>query len=136
MGLWGVSIRNAKVRRMIICDSLEQAKKIGRAALKKFADRKDVTVEIISRTKAFAPPEGFKHTRSVWWCPYCKKIRRFYHDEYVDARRCPVCGISDREYYVRKYNGLMRNASSIGPTAATKRRQRREEKKKSYAFKS
>jgi len=91
---------------MIIYDGLKRAKEIAKKAKKKYEDRPDVVVEIISRTKGFAPPRGSKGRYGEWWCPYCGKYRRFYNDTELGVRRCPVCGISETAFYVDYYNGL------------------------------
>jgi hypothetical protein len=52
-------------------------------------------------------PEGVfkpKDSRHLW-CPFCGEVKRFKMGE-NDALRCPVCGISDHEFYVRKANHL------------------------------
>lgn len=55
--------------------------------------------------------------RGIFWCPYCRKFRRFGHqfNFYVEGRwarhpnkagmmACPTCGISHRDFHVRKWN--------------------------------
>lgn len=63
---------------------------------------------LISLTKAIPPPEGYtpKRAQKKYWCPFCGDERRFNHDSSIDAERCCICGITDREFYVRKYNHL------------------------------
>ncbi len=36
------------------------------------------------------------------WCPYCQDWREF--STFDDLERCPVCMVSEHEYFVRKYN--------------------------------
>ena len=51
-----------------------------------------------------APPSS-KKVPDRLWCPYCREWREF------DANRagytaCEVCGVSDMDYYTRRYNHL------------------------------
>lgn len=43
----------------------------------------------------------------VWWCPFCIQLRRFKQEQITMQRSqmvCPVCGITERNWYVRQYN--------------------------------
>lgn len=86
--------------------------------------------ELVSCRRAFIqkrdqlkPPSS-----GMMWCPYCVKWRRFnitrarfsVRDGPDDpprwylspaALRCPVCAISDANYWVRKYNGKLETLS-------------------------
>lgn len=55
--------------------------------------------------------------KGIWWCPYCRKMRKFRNqdgftysyqdtDYWVDAQGmyCPVCEISHTNHHVRKWN--------------------------------
>lgn len=65
----------------------------------------NATVDIISYTVTFSP-KGEKTRRGQLWCPYCNKWRHFKYDDYLGVNKCNICGISDRDFYVCKYNGL------------------------------
>lgn len=67
-----------------------------------------VTVEIISRTHAFKPPVDKKAPKNHWWCPYCRKFRIFMWNRKLETKRCPICGITDHDFYVKKYNGIFK----------------------------
>lgn len=60
------------------------------------------------KTQAVRPPEGYSPTlkKGIAWCPYCGKEMPFAYDGRVDSARCVECGISERDYYVRLFNGL------------------------------
>jgi hypothetical protein len=52
------------------------------------------------------------------WCPYCIKWRHFKllrikKNGYITAgaNRCPICFISEDNYFVRRYNGKTENLS-------------------------
>jgi hypothetical protein len=64
-----------------------------------------VTIDVISRLIAFKP-RGEKPHKSHYWCPYCVKWRVFLYDEKTGYNHCNICGISDSDFYVRKYNSL------------------------------
>jgi len=58
------------------------------------------------------PMEGV-NLKGVWWCPYCREMRRFklqdgatYEGIFVEGRGmyCPVCEIAHVDHHVRKWN--------------------------------
>lgn len=51
-----------------------------------------------------AIPKGVKLKKGQLWCPYCSMPVKFKMDRYLDIRKCPICGISERDYYVKKVN--------------------------------
>lgn len=61
-------------------------------------------VHLVSCTAAIAPPSGFIPNHRPIWCPYCAEERRFVYSTRIESKKCPVCGISDRDFYVKKYN--------------------------------
>lgn len=73
-------------------------------------------VDVISAVKAYPPQKnsGPRPSAKHYWCPYCIKYRVF---RYMAIRRhglkgpedmrCPVCLISDHDYNIRKYNGML-----------------------------
>lgn len=73
-----------------------------------------VTVELISLTKAFKAPdkyakflsEGRTVVKGHHWCPYCRQFRVFAFDSYLGVNRCPICTISDQDFFFKKYNGI------------------------------
>jgi len=102
---------------------------------------------LISLTQPI-PPSDEKHypNKNKYWCPYCGDERRFKNDSWIGVNRCSICGITDRDFYIRKYNHLwtktrknFRRASNpvkiggidngIELTKAEKRRLRRQKRK-------
>jgi len=63
--------------------------------------------------EAVAPPQGVgvKPSRGEAWCPYCGAVVRFVWDGELGVPRCPGCGISCRDFYVRKHSGLFDDAA-------------------------
>ena len=53
-------------------------------------------------------PEDYKpqYGRNKYWCPFCGGEHRFVIMEEGDYLFCEICGISDRDFYVRKMNRL------------------------------
>lgn len=49
-------------------------------------------------------PEGVKLKLTQMWCPYCSSPVVFVKDKKLGVKRCPMCGISDRDYYVKRLN--------------------------------
>ena len=66
----------------------------------------DCTVEVISLTQAFKPPEGKVAPRGHVWCPYCIKWRVFSWSEKLGVYRCPFCGITENDFHYKKHNGI------------------------------
>jgi hypothetical protein len=116
MGLWYISVRNYKTSRKfrVKPEAGETAIECYRRAKAKAEEIKskvgeNVTVELISATTAFKPPEGYKKPRNHMWCPYCRKSRLFPFDEYRGVKRCIICGITENDFYIKKYNGVFYN---------------------------
>lgn len=49
-------------------------------------------------------PDKAKLTNKQMWCPYCSKPVVFVLDNRLGVRKCPYCGISDKDYNVKKVN--------------------------------
>lgn len=57
------------------------------------------------------PPKGWKpEGRGHYWCGFCVKARKFVHDQRLGLTKCPVCGMSTRNWYVRQHNNLWGDA--------------------------
>lgn len=52
-------------------------------------------------------PENIKLKRGELWCPYCSNRVIFMRDKSAGVRKCPICGISDRDFWVKKVNKLL-----------------------------
>lgn len=110
--IWMVSVRTENQRKDITIETKGQetpqetyrrAKKLVEKIKKQVGKR--ATVDLISRTVAFKP-KGVKPYRSWYWCPYCNQWRVFLYNDYLGVNRCNICGISDQDFYVKKYNNL------------------------------
>jgi uncharacterized Zn finger protein (UPF0148 family) len=38
------------------------------------------------------------------WCPYCSCPVIFVKDKKLGVKRCPICGITERDYHVKIVN--------------------------------
>lgn len=59
------------------------------------------------------PPAGYKpngpkelREKGTAWCPYCGRESEFGYDARLNNARCMACGISERDFYVRRFNSL------------------------------
>jgi hypothetical protein len=68
--------------------------------------------------------------RGVWWCPRCRKLRRFVRKKGFrldgiwvpdEHHACPMCTITHRDGHVRRYNPI----TQVIPTHTRKGRKRR-----------
>lgn len=101
------------------------------------------------RVRARLVPMKKKNAEGVFWCPYCRELRRFklkkkfkiegvwLHEERMV---CPMCGVSTRDHNVRRWNPIasritydLDNRRRRAPkrTVATRRRRRRRRKEAS-----
>jgi hypothetical protein len=78
---------------------------------------KRVRVKIIKTVEVEVTPMAEVNLKGVWWCPYCRKMRKFRRqdgmtysdssgDYYLDGVVwcCPVCSITHTNHHVRKWN--------------------------------
>lgn len=56
------------------------------------------------------------NNKGIYWCPYCREMRRFQEQGgFVilgiivpeKGMYCPICGVRETDYHVRKWNPLM-----------------------------
>lgn len=56
------------------------------------------------------------NNRGIFWCPYCREMRRFQEQGgfYIDGitvpekgMYCPICGVRETDFHVRKWNPVM-----------------------------
>lgn len=49
-------------------------------------------------------PETAKLKKKELWCPYCSKPVIFQMDKIFRVKKCPYCGISEKDYNVKLVN--------------------------------
>ncbi|MCU7521958.1 MAG: hypothetical protein HF312_17215 [Ignavibacteria bacterium] len=117
---WAISIRTHEVTKMFMLrgkegqSNLDFYKEVIKLKVQELRDKftgnraGPVTIDVISRQVAFKPPKDKKIPRNHYWCPYCIKPRIFVHREKTGNDHCPICGVSDQDFYVKKFNGIFR----------------------------
>lgn len=115
MNAWNVIWWQAgkKYRRRFEGDKPSES---GATAFAKSLQAQDITPHLSSASKAYPPPLKLRipPDASMLWCPYCLKWRFFVdkairHGGWVGPSlwRCPICTISIKDAYVRRYNVTM-----------------------------
>ncbi len=51
-------------------------------------------------------PNGIILSKKQFWCPYCSNKVIFKKDKKSGLKKCPICNISERDFWVRKVNRL------------------------------
>lgn len=51
-------------------------------------------------------PPNITLTKKQLYCPYCSNKVVFKKDRTLGVKRCPICGITIKDYWVRKVNHL------------------------------
>jgi DNA-directed RNA polymerase subunit RPC12/RpoP len=49
-------------------------------------------------------PKGITLKKNESWCPYCSTKVILKKDKRFGVRLCPICGISENDYFVKKVN--------------------------------
>lgn len=61
---------------------------------------------IVSNREPFPPMEEHKVPKGSIYCPYCGQTNKLKVHRKIGCKKCPICGISDVEFYVRFYNKM------------------------------
>ncbi len=62
---------------------------------------------LYNRSKPTPAPKQFSQVTGTLWCPYCADRRKFIKSSFNPKYKvCEICGISDAEYHVRRFNQL------------------------------
>lgn len=49
-------------------------------------------------------PAWVKVSKGHKWCPYCNRVQEFLKDHGLGVKRCSKCGITEKDFFVKKYN--------------------------------
>lgn len=49
-------------------------------------------------------PKNIKLKQGQSWCPYCNNIVIFIRNKKLNVKKCPICGISENDFWVKKVN--------------------------------
>lgn len=112
---WSILLRHGSLKKDIVItgnqgersvDVHKRAKAIAQQLIERMPEGS--SYEMFSRTQAFKPKAGTRPGKGQLWCPQCAKFRPFLSDEYLGVRKCFICGMSDQDFYVKKYNHVWR----------------------------
>lgn len=70
-------------------------------------------------------PEG---TGKGYWCPYCCNWE-YWVSDMLSSKICPICGISDNDFYVKSYNKLFDKKMESKSSQVKRERVKRQVKK-------
>ena len=104
-----------KVKKKIIFHSglqkfqeISERDKFNKALYKHYKGKgysdKEIQVYSVS-SNPIEPEEEPKKLRGKHYCPYCGQVNKFKQGEF-GSRVCPVCGISEQDFYIKKYNKI------------------------------
>lgn len=100
----------------------EEKKVVGHKTVKR--DGKPKRIKIVRKEQIEIIPLQELNLKGIWWCPYCRELRRFAlwdgvstdgsFFKLIETKRpmfiwdpgyhCPMCGISHRDSHVRRWN--------------------------------
>ena len=112
MYIWKIIIRYSGTKKIIRVKGkpednnmvvFEKAKAYAKK-LKEADEEEELQIDLVSGTKAYGPKRDTVVPRGHRWCPYCVQSRRFIEDKKLGVKKCQVCGISDSDFYYKKYN--------------------------------
>lgn len=52
-------------------------------------------------------PPNISFKKNQIWCPYCSTKVVFKRDKNLGVKKCPICGITIKDYWVKKVNNLL-----------------------------
>lgn len=51
-------------------------------------------------------PKNIVLSKKQLWCPYCSNKVVFKKDKKLGVKKCPICSISEKDFWVKKVNSL------------------------------
>jgi hypothetical protein len=126
--VYNIVLRAGKDRATLRCDNTGFPPPEGyqKTRRENWGTRREPNWVLVLYVMEAANREGF------YWCPYCREFRKFqlqrgflYDGRWVEepdkrgGMYCPMCGISHRDFHVRRWNPM---ASRHYMTGRTKRR--------------
>ncbi len=52
-------------------------------------------------------PPNISLDKNQLWCPYCSNKVIFIRDKRLGVRKCPICNITIKDYWVKRVNKLI-----------------------------
>lgn len=92
--------------------SYKEAKEAVARLEEKYGDR--IEAHVVSRQIGYGPPYSKvtdyqiirQNQRRRYWCPYCRKFRRFLHLPSAGCRACEFCHTRETDFHVIKCNPI------------------------------
>lgn len=94
--MWRVRVRSKRINKRF--EDEEKARVYYKECKKKYK-------KVLIATTKMKPIEG-KGKRGELWCPSCGEWRKFKKASRRNVKICDWCGLSDNDFYVKKYNNL------------------------------
>ena len=105
MSDWKVVVNINGNRQFVDFEDYESAEKYKERVTNELNKQiKKLKVGVVSRYTPYFPDEKLEKPKgkNYLWCPYCIAYRYFRQQEGYTA--CDYCGISNKDFYVRKCN--------------------------------
>lgn len=51
-------------------------------------------------------PKDIALSSKQLWCPYCSNKVIFKRDKKLGIKKCPICNISEKDFWVKRVNSL------------------------------
>lgn len=72
-------------------------------------------VGVVSRQTGYGPPYSKVKDQQIqeqnemgnWWCPYCRRFRRFLYNAWRQKRLCEFCRTTETDFHVKKCNPVL-----------------------------
>lgn len=104
--MWAVVVKNGKNKQTKVFTEYEEAEEYYGKAKQLEEQKKNIIVRLVSRLKVYEPEGKKPKGNKVKWCPYCGRYERFINHPEYGYISCNICEISDRDYWVKKYNSI------------------------------
>lgn len=52
-------------------------------------------------------PDKINLSGKQMWCPYCSNKVIFKRDKKLGVKKCPICGITEKDYWVKRVNKIV-----------------------------
>jgi hypothetical protein len=106
-------------RKIKTYTSYVEAKERAAEINERYGDR--VEAHVVSRQLGYGPPYSKVSDRQmldyneqrIWWCPYCRKLRRFLYRPALEMKACEFCLTKETDWHVRMCNPILWEADYL-----------------------
>lgn len=93
--------------------SYKEAKETAARLQERFGEAAEV--HVVSRQLGYGPPHSKVSDRQLldanyqgqWWCPYCRKFRRFHYLPAIEMKVCEFCRVRETDWHVHMCNPVL-----------------------------